>query len=90
MAHPLVGAWGRPDRTKSQAFEELVDLPIRYFKIKKGRCPRTVKWLNYDTVYEGQLLSMTSRSVRLYAPDEDDKRPHFDVSYDWLVPARSA
>ncbi len=67
-----------------------MDLPIRYFKIKKGRCPRTVKWLNYDTVYEGQLLSMTSRTVRLYAPDEDDKRPHFDVSYDWLIPARSA
>ena len=65
-----------------------MDLPIRYFKIKKGRCPRKIDWLNYETVYEGQLLSMTSRTVRLYAPDENDKRPHIDVSYDWLIPAR--
>jgi hypothetical protein len=34
----------------------------RYFKFKKNRCPRAVKWLDRDSVYEGKLLSMTNRT----------------------------
>ncbi len=60
----------------------------RYFKFKKNRFPSTVGWLNRDNVYEGKLLSMTNRTVRLYAPETEDRRPHIDVSYDWLIPVR--
>jgi hypothetical protein len=45
-----------------------------------------VPWLNRTTVYEGQLISMASRVVRLFAPDPKDAHPHVDLSYDWVVP----
>jgi hypothetical protein len=60
----------------------------RYFKFKKNRCPRAVKWLDRDSVYEGKLLSMTNRTVRLYAGEMTERRLHVDVSYDWLIPVR--
>jgi hypothetical protein len=47
-----------------------------------------VTWLHRDSIYEGKLLSMTNRTVRLYAPETVDQRPHVDVSYDWLIPVR--
>lgn len=65
-----------------------MELERRYFKFKKNRCPRNVKWLDRDTVYEGELLSMTSRTVRLYAPESGGPRQRVDVSYDWLIPVR--
>ncbi len=63
-----------------------MELEKRYFKFKKNRCPRNVAWLNRDTVYEGELLSMTARTVRLYDPDSSDPKHQVDVSYDWLIP----
>ena len=63
-------------------------LPTRYFKLKKNRTPRRIEWLNTDTVYEGELLSMTNRTARLYGPGPAASRPHIDVSYDWLIPVR--
>ena len=63
-----------------------MELKKRYFKFKKNRCPRNVKWLKRDTVYEGELLSMTARTVRLYGPDPTGPRLQADVSYDWLIP----
>ena len=48
---------------------------------------RGTTWLNRETVYEGKLLSMTARKVRLFAPDPADPRPHADLSYDWVTPA---
>jgi hypothetical protein len=47
-----------------------------------------VKWLNRKTVYEGKLVSMTNRVVRLFAPDPTDQQPHVDLSYDWVIPVR--
>jgi hypothetical protein len=47
-----------------------------------------VDWLNRNTVYEGKLISMTSRVVRLFAPDPTDRHPHVDISYDWVTPVR--
>jgi hypothetical protein len=59
----------------------------RRFMLKKSLGPRaSVNWLNRTTVYEGQLVSMTSRVVRLFAPDPKDANPHVDLSYDWVVP----
>ena len=55
--------------------------------IKKSTGLR-VKWLNRQTVYEGKLMSMAFRVVRLFAPDPADAQPHVDVSYDWLTPVR--
>ncbi len=63
-----------------------MEKPKRCFKFKKNRCPRSVEWLQRETVYEGELLSMTNRIVRLYAPDPTVRRPYYDVSYDWLIP----
>lgn len=62
-----------------------MELPKRHFRIKKNRCPRSVTWANVDTVYEGELLSMISRTVRLFEPGGTS---HWDVSYDWLIPLR--
>jgi hypothetical protein len=59
----------------------------RRFMLKKSLGNRTrVNWLNRTTVYEGQLISMTSRVVRLFSPDPNDAHPHVDLSYDWVVP----
>lgn len=59
---------------------------VRHFKLKKSRSSSRVKWLNRETIYEGKLLSMTGRTVRLFAPNPADERPYLDISYDWLVP----
>jgi hypothetical protein len=60
---------------------------MRRFMLKKSRSVR-VTWLNTKTVYEGKLISMTARVVRLYAPDPSDAHPHIDLSYDWVTPVR--
>ena len=60
----------------------------RYFKLKKNRGPRKIEWLNCNTVYEGELLSMINRTARLYGPGPVASRPHIDVSYDWLIPVQ--
>lgn len=60
---------------------------MRRFKLKKSRKTR-VPWLDTKTVYEGKLLSMTARVVRLYAPDPADVHPHVDLSYDWVMPVQ--
>jgi hypothetical protein len=58
---------------------------MRRFKLKKSRNVR-VTWLDTKTVYEGKLLSMTGRVIRLYAPDPADVHPHVDLAYDWVIP----
>jgi len=58
---------------------------MRRFMLKKSRRVN-VTWLNTKTVYEGKLLSMTARVVRLYAPDPSDAHPYVDVSFDWVTP----
>lgn len=63
-------------------------LPTRHFKLKSNRGVRTVPWLNRHTVYEGKLLSMTARTVRLFSPNPGDGRPYVDLSYDWVTPLR--
>lgn len=63
-------------------------VPIRYFKLKANRSNRHVMWLNRHTVYEGKLLSMTNRVVRLFAPNPMERQPHVDLSYDWVIPVR--
>jgi hypothetical protein len=63
-----------------------MEIARRQFRIKKQRCPRSVPWANADTVYEGELLSMITRTVRLYEPLGP---AHWDVSYDWLIPMRT-
>ncbi|MBI4420777.1 MAG: hypothetical protein HY560_08125 [Gemmatimonadetes bacterium] len=60
---------------------------MRRFRLKKSTGLR-VKWLDRNTVYEGKLISMTRRVVRLFAPNPADEQPHVDVSYDWLTPVR--
>ncbi|MDH4044192.1 MAG: hypothetical protein OEY20_13795 [Gemmatimonadota bacterium] len=60
---------------------------MRRFMLKKGKSAR-VTWLDTKTIYEGKLISMTARVVRLYAPDPADSRPHIDLSYDWVTPVR--
>ncbi len=66
----------------------MTEIPTRYFRFKKNRCPRSVKWLDRDGIYEGKLMSMTKRVVRLYAPEGTPDDPHVDVSYDWLIPVQ--
>jgi hypothetical protein len=65
-----------------------MEIPKRYFRLKKGRSASHVKWLNRETVYQGKLVSMTRRVVRLFAPDPTTGRPHVDLSYDWVTPVR--
>ena len=62
--------------------------PPRYFKLKTNRSGYRVTWLNRHTLYEGKLISMTSRVVRLFAPNPADQRPYVDLSYDWVLPVR--
>jgi hypothetical protein len=60
--------------------------PVRHFKLKTNRSGRSATWLNRHTVYEGRLLSMTARTVRLYAPNPAERQQHIDLSYDWVIP----
>lgn len=65
-----------------------MNTPIRHFKLKINRGSSHVTWLNRHTVYEGKLLSMTGRVVRLFAPNPMEQRQHVDLSYDWVIPVR--
>jgi hypothetical protein len=62
-----------------------MNTPLRRFKLKTNRSSSRVTWLNRHTVYEGKLLSMTGRVVRLFAPNPMERQQHVDVSYDWLI-----
>lgn len=62
-----------------------MNTPVRRFKLKVNRNDGRVPWLNRHTIYEGKLLSMTGRVVRLYAPDPMEQRQHVDLSYDWVT-----
>lgn len=62
-----------------------MNTPLRRFKLKTNRRNSRVTWLNRHTVYEGKLLSMTGRVVRLFAPNPMEQQQHVDVSYDWLI-----
>lgn len=64
----------------------MIDRPRRFFKLKSNRGATAAGWLNRHTVYEGRLISMTARTVRLFAPDPKDPRPHVDMSYDLVMP----
>jgi hypothetical protein len=61
---------------------------MRRFMLKKNARAQAAGWLNRQTVYEGKLISMTSRVVRLFAPDPADQRQHVDLPYDWVIPVR--
>jgi hypothetical protein len=60
--------------------------PLRRFKLKRNPRSGHVTWLNRHTVYDGKLLSMTGRLVRLYAPNHMEQQQHVDVSYDLVIP----
>jgi hypothetical protein len=62
-----------------------MNTPVRRFKLKVNRNGGPVTWLNRHTIYEGKLLSMTGRVVRLYAPNPMEQRQHVDLSYDWVT-----
>jgi hypothetical protein len=64
----------------------VITTPIRHFRLKANRRTNSVTWLNRDTVYEGKLLSMSGRIVRLFAPNPMELRQHVDMSYDWVIP----
>jgi hypothetical protein len=61
---------------------------MRRFMLKKQARLGGAEWLDRKTVYEGKLISMTSRVVRLFAPDPTQQQQHLDVSYDWVIPVR--
>ena len=61
---------------------------MRRFKLKKSTNLARVTWLDRKTVYEGKLVSMTRRVVRLYAPNTMEPQQHVDISYDWVTPVR--
>jgi S-adenosylmethionine:diacylglycerol 3-amino-3-carboxypropyl transferase len=62
--------------------------PARYFKLRANRSDRRVAWLNRHTVYQGKLISMTGRIVRLFAPNPAEHQQYVDLSYDWVIPVR--
>lgn len=62
-----------------------MNTPVRRFKLKVNRHSGRVTWLNRHTIYQGKLLSMTGRVVRLYAPNPMEQRQHVDLSYDWVT-----
>lgn len=62
-----------------------MNTPARRFKLKVNRYSGRVTWLNRHTIYQGKLLSMTGRVVRLYAPNPMEQRQHVDLSYDWVT-----
>jgi hypothetical protein len=59
---------------------------MRRFMLKKNTQAPRAEWLNRQTVHEGKLISMTSRVVRLFAPDPANQRQHVDLPYDWVIP----
>ena len=59
---------------------------MRRFMVKKNANLSKAKWLDRKTVYEGKLISMTSRVVRLFAPNPLERQQHVDLSYDWVTP----
>jgi hypothetical protein len=61
---------------------------VRKFMLKKNANLDRAKWLDRKTVYEGQLISMTQRIVRLFAPNPMESQQHVDLSYDWVIPVR--
>jgi hypothetical protein len=61
---------------------------MRRFMLKKNANLSRAKWLHRKTVYEGKLMSMTARVVRLFAPDSEAQPRHVDLSYDWVIPVR--
>jgi len=61
---------------------------MRRFMLKKNARLSQAEWLNRTTVYEGKLMSMTGRIVRLFAPDPSAKQRYVDLSYDWVIPVR--
>lgn len=60
---------------------------MRRFMLKKNAKLNIASWLDRKTVYEGELISMTARTVRLFEPDTERKK-HVDLSYDWVTPVR--
>jgi hypothetical protein len=56
--------------------------------LKKSAKLSGASWLDQKTVYEGKLISMTARVVRLFAPDPTAQQQHVDLSYDWVIPVR--
>jgi len=65
-----------------------MNIPVRRFKLRDTRHTVRATWLNRHTVYEGKLLSMTGRVVRLFAPNPMERQQHVDLSYDWVIPVR--
>lgn len=63
---------------------------MRRFKLKKIARLSKAKWLDRETIYEGKLLSMTGRVVRLYAPNPIEAHQHVDISYDWVIPMHAS
>jgi len=61
---------------------------MRRFMLKKNAKLNKAEWLDRKTVYEGKLMSMTARIVRLFAPDPSAKQRYVDLSYDWVIPVR--
>ena len=61
---------------------------MRRFMLKKNASLTSAEWLDRKTVYEGKLMSMSARVVRLFAPDPTARKKHVDLSYDWVIPAR--
>jgi hypothetical protein len=61
---------------------------MRRFKLKKSVSLGKAKWLDRKTIYEGKLISMTARVVRLFAPNPMEPQQHVDLSYDWVIPVR--
>jgi hypothetical protein len=61
---------------------------MRRFMLNKNAKLGGASWLDRKTVYEGKLMSMTARVVRLFAPDATEKQQHVDLSYDWVIPLR--
>jgi hypothetical protein len=59
---------------------------MRRFMLKKNAKLSQAEWLDRKTVYEGKLISMTARTVRLFAPDPTAQRRYVDLSYDWVIP----
>jgi hypothetical protein len=59
---------------------------MRRFMLKKNAKLNVAEWLDRKTVYEGKLMSMTGRVVRLFAPDPAARQRHVDLSYDWVIP----
>jgi len=58
------------------------------YKLKKNTAAPGAEWLNRDGVYEGKLMSMTSRLVRLFAPDRAERRQHVDLPIEWVTLVR--